>query len=733
MIDLFNSTTFEAVLNRIGNITFQKTILGKEFVYILSVADYEYVNIYVASSINAVTDESYDVGENSIRCYIMSPDTKTPFGSKLSSYTTRVSGWENRMTKIIKDYIDLIQKTYKCEACKDYTKIFKSKTAANKNRMFLKCNCGKQFIWVDEFTTKQLEFNFEEQTMNNTTAPKYSCPSCNSALQLRTGKYGEFYGCTQFPQCKFTCNVNQVFQYEFVTENAPIVKKKFAPTKEQTDIYNWVRTNEGTGKHLIINAYAGSGKTYTIIESANHIKDKNGRVVFIAFNKHNKEDLRSKLPTGVESQTYHSFGYKLVRAMYKSVTIEQEYSKMLLMQQFDFESPIVRSIYHVASKIIGILKAMLLVTNEHLVNINDIIVEIMEAYDISFNPELQEDYVGMFYDLLYEMISFYFQRRFQTLYDENIIIDFDDMCWIPAINYLDNILTAAYTARMLYRVIYIDEAQDTNPCQIAMIQQIMKRNTSLIAVGDRHQAIYAFRGADSKAMDNIKQNFNAEELSLSVTFRCPAAVVELVRAKFPYIDIKTAPNALDGAIRSFEYEYALSEMVSGDMVLCRMNAPLVAPVLELLKLGKKAIIRGSDIGTNLITLLKRHAVDNDIVKTLNALESYRRTEFEKLMSMDKEQLAINLSDKIMTIVALADGHEYVSQVIDAINNVFSDDVEGILFSTVHKAKGLEAKSVYILKPELMPHPLAKRSNNGQEANIEYVALTRSLNHLTYLI
>lgn len=32
------------------------------------------------------------------------------------------------------------------------------------------------------------------------------CPTCNSSLVLRDGKYGEFWGCSNFPKCRFTKN-----------------------------------------------------------------------------------------------------------------------------------------------------------------------------------------------------------------------------------------------------------------------------------------------------------------------------------------------------------------------------------------------------------------------------------------------------------------------------------------------------------------------------------------------
>jgi UvrD-like helicase C-terminal domain len=47
----------------------------------------------------------------------------------------------------------------------------------------------------------------------------------------------------------------------------------------------------------------------------------------------------------------------------------------------------------------------------------------------------------------------------------------------------------------------------------------------IIAVGDRNQAIYGFRGAHSASMDEIENRFHARTLPLSVSYRCPQAVV----------------------------------------------------------------------------------------------------------------------------------------------------------------------------------------------------------------
>ncbi|MEL3909036.1 MAG: topoisomerase DNA-binding C4 zinc finger domain-containing protein [Treponemataceae bacterium] len=35
------------------------------------------------------------------------------------------------------------------------------------------------------------------------------CPKCDAKLKLRKGKYGEFYGCSNYPKCKFMLSYNE--------------------------------------------------------------------------------------------------------------------------------------------------------------------------------------------------------------------------------------------------------------------------------------------------------------------------------------------------------------------------------------------------------------------------------------------------------------------------------------------------------------------------------------------
>jgi DNA helicase-2/ATP-dependent DNA helicase PcrA len=62
----------------------------------------------------------------------------------------------------------------------------------------------------------------------------------------------------------------------------------------------------------------------------------------------------------------------------------------------------------------------------------------------------------------------------------------------------------------------------------------------------------------------------------------------------------------------------------------------------------------------------------------------------------------------------------------------ADGKTGPIFSTIHKAKGLEAHEVYFLRPDLCPSPWARtREAQEQERNLRYVAVTRAQERLTF--
>ena len=55
------------------------------------------------------------------------------------------------------------------------------------------------------------DFNKEKEEIKSIgsryASSQYTCPSCNGMLAMRNGRYGKFWGCNRYPECKYTRNV----------------------------------------------------------------------------------------------------------------------------------------------------------------------------------------------------------------------------------------------------------------------------------------------------------------------------------------------------------------------------------------------------------------------------------------------------------------------------------------------------------------------------------------------
>ena len=208
--------------------------------------------------------------------------------------------------------------------------------------------------------------------------------------------------------------------------------------------------------------------------------------------------------------------------------------------------------------------------------------------------------------------------------------DFDDMFY----------LTAYYGVDMpKYDFVFIDECQDTNPVTQALILRMLKQDEKgnvigrAIAVGDKAQAIYGFRGADAQAMATFEKNFNATVLPLSTCYRCAKSIISLVNnietshvtAKtnyppFDYTQISPLTNAPEGLVTPYDPEtIALGQasdqllkdlFVGGTGVVCRKKQPLFSIATKLLTKGIPFNFLGrDDIGKKIIEKFKAYRFD----------------------------------------------------------------------------------------------------------------------------
>lgn len=89
-----------------------------------------------------------DTGEDSIRAWLAQPDG-TPLGSKVSRWTTRVVGWDERLKAVLRTLWSWRNKAGNCPQCDKPLLVFKVKKAgANKGRIFAKCDQHNGFVWL---------------------------------------------------------------------------------------------------------------------------------------------------------------------------------------------------------------------------------------------------------------------------------------------------------------------------------------------------------------------------------------------------------------------------------------------------------------------------------------------------------------------------------------------------------------------------------------------------------
>lgn len=100
-----------------------------------------------------------------------------------------------------------------------------------------------------------------------------------------------------------------------------------------------------------------------------------------------------------------------------------------------------------------------------------------------------------------------------------------------------------------------------------------------------------------------------------------------------------------------------------------------------------------------------------------------------VINPDEHSGYVTLEDKVNALLFLAKLSSNIDDLKSKINTIFTDNVKGVVLSTIHKAKGLEADRVFIIRPDLIPLPNTRGWQLNQEKNLEYVAYTRAKKEL----
>lgn len=475
-------------------------------------------------------------------------------------------------------------------------------------------------------------------------------------------------------------------------------------------------------KNLVIQAVAGAGKSWTLLESIRHavfeLNVDPNKIAIMVFNKSIKEELRFKLnQLGLHSvtvNTRHGYGLEAIRLLNPRINVNPNKTRDIAKQVIQYYSAPFTAIASV-SKLVNLAK-------DQGIGWNTDIQDRKAWYDLIIKQDVEiEDENYSIDDLIRHSIEVLTKSNLDTT-----TCDFPDMVYWPLLKNL----------RLLrqFDILLIDEAQDTNVTGRGLAKALLSINGTLTAVGDDWQAIYGFAGADNDSLDIIKREFSAEELWLSVCFRCSKSVISHAQQIMPRI--QPAPSAPEGSVTSIDYlEFLKLTPDKTSAILCRKNAPLMSLAFSFLRRGIACRIEGRDIGQNLIKLCKKWKV-RSLNELISRLETYREKEIQKFMANGQEQSADQLNDQLDCLLSLCDRAREVDPSIEGlirlIESMFTDSVTGqpqttLTLSSVHKAKGREWPTVYLLgRDTLMPSKFARQDwQKEQELHLIYVAITRA--------
>jgi len=245
-------------------------------------------------------------------------------------------------------------------------------------------------------------------------------------------------------------------------------------TEEQEEIVKLVK-ELCSNEILKINAFAGTGKTSTLIAIAQALPHK--RFLYLAFNSSIVEESKKKFPKNVTILTTHSLAYRRIVSSLGATVQNLDYKPIDLANWYTID-------YSLACEALMVLNAFLS-SNKRKLNPKS-----SAAHEIAYKV-----YLEMVNGTRYMTHSFYL-KQYQLIEDKQL----------PNYDY-----------------VLLDEGQDTNDVTLDIFLNI---DAAKIIVGDTHQSIYAWRGAEN-AMDKVESDFN---LYLTKTFRCAPNIVE--RANF---------------------------------------------------------------------------------------------------------------------------------------------------------------------------------------------------------
>jgi hypothetical protein len=451
-------------------------------------------------------------------------------------------------------------------------------------------------------------------------------------------------------------------------------------------------TLDGDGRFLL-GDFTVTHNTSSLIESLKYLP-KGNSCLLVAFNKKIADELKLKAPSGnIDARTLHSLGLKTLKRSFPNAEVDA--NKMWgILDSIVGKDRKLNDIKQQMNRAVALSKAC-------LVSDPDDVDAILDEYDIDVLDMSRDEFIAKT------------NKAMLKSYEATHTVDYNDMIWFPNI----------YDMKPdVYQCVLIDECQDLNQGQLSLAAAACAKDGRTIFYGDKKQAIYSFTAAKIDYFNDMLKRLNVRTMPLSISYRCPIKVVAEAKQYVPQIE--SAPNAKEGIVEYISYKDMLKMARPGCFILSRLNAPLISLALGFIKQGVPCNIQGRDIGANLSNLIKS-SKKKTIDSFLTWLHNWEAKEIKRLRVRNKS--VGHIVDKAECLRAFTDDCNSIADMRSKIQKLFedTDDNEKIICSTVHKSKGLQRDTVFILNGTFF-------NSNQEEKNIKYVAITRSAGSLYFV-
>lgn len=463
----------------------------------------------------------------------------------------------------------------------------------------------------------------------------------------------------------------------------------FSLTDEQNDIV----TKAKAGNTLKIKAFAGTGKTATLVEIA---KQMPARGLYLAYNKSIQVDAQTKFPEHVVCKTSHSLAYG---HMYNEINgrVKSSITPTEFMHYIDVSSR----------------------GNYSSFEISFLAIKVLRLFCISWHKEIGD--------------HFFDDKEFSMLGDEEdqkavvrYICILAEEYWSKCVSDMSLPLEHDFYLKMFqlkyinlskrFDYIMLDEAQDASP---VLLNIVGRQTTQKIYVGDAHQQIYAWRGAI-----NAMNFLDGEEAYLTQSFRFGKEVADKanILLKFLYEKETLLGNEnIDSKI--------VTKKPKKLTILSRTNAKLILNLVD--NINKKIHVIGG-VDEVLVMAKSGFALYQGRKEDVKHSKLRYFHSWGALIKFNENFNDPDIGFLVKILDKYGDKFDEIIRKIECANYVHESQAS-IVLSTIHKAKGREWDNVLLdgdfpmfLECECLKEALRQ---SKEEFNLLYVGVTRAKKQL----